>query len=325
MRLRTDESKNPLRPVDWQYRRALELHESGETGLQGRVDPATHDWVVFLRRRAACGTAQDRVRLRGKMPRHVGATEIYEHPDGDLRAMVEARLLAGQPADEIARCIGVEPNVIGLYARTFFDVADRLAAPDFVFSTVLSAGAPGDDPNAARHALWRRVGYVGGVNALEQVMHGVAPGSDKVPLDRIARGAAASLEVAALLNAVNMTASASGADPKQVAQLQQIAARAAAAYPEEGSSEQDVYLEAMQTFLDNIPWTKFDHPPVDQADLESRSVPERLERLGFPMRAHERLLYERTGILPAQKLLEGARYPEKVHAEQREKAEAETK
>jgi hypothetical protein len=93
----------------------------------------------------------------------------------DLPAILEARILAGQDDQAIARTVGTIPEVIDSYELLFFHVRDRLDVEDWVLQIVLAGEMRGNAvPTATQHKrlLYRLAGYAGGPQALKQVLSG---------------------------------------------------------------------------------------------------------------------------------------------------------
>jgi hypothetical protein len=95
-----------------------------------------------------------------------------------LPAIVEARLLAGQDDQTIARSVGTLPEAIACYEQLFFNVRDRLEVEDWIVQVVLAGELRHSRKRAVptttehKRLLYRLAGYAGGPAALEQVLGG---------------------------------------------------------------------------------------------------------------------------------------------------------
>ena len=108
------------------------------------------------------------------------AFDIYDK-DGPRCAEIEARILAGQTDDEIAELVGVMPMVVELFAGIFYDVRDRLQAPDWISASAVSrAGNACWGVTLADDIwrLWRAAGYYGGPGLLNTVIAAVQTPED---------------------------------------------------------------------------------------------------------------------------------------------------
>jgi hypothetical protein len=98
---------------------------------------------------------------------------------------VQARLLARQTPDEIARLTGVPAPMIDAYEALFFHCRDRLDAPDWVLiqAVGMRAGAGAMSPDPA--VIFKWFAYQGGPVVLEAVEPYLCSGKDLFdpPLD----------------------------------------------------------------------------------------------------------------------------------------------
>jgi hypothetical protein len=85
-----------------------------------------------------------------------------------VRWEVEARVLAGQPAAEIARAVGRPAAVIRLYEDWFFGVRDRLAARSYVLHVVIRWFAVDTAPTTEQ--IWKFFAFRGGTLVLDAVI-----------------------------------------------------------------------------------------------------------------------------------------------------------
>ncbi len=123
---------NPLRPLNWRYRRAMEL--APDAGPNRRAEP-TDDWATiglrrYLARRRAASEATRRSASRLYPAIHV-AFEIHRahrSAENDAGMRLEARLLAGQRDPSIARQLDTSAEVVAWYSMLFYDVRPLLRA-----------------------------------------------------------------------------------------------------------------------------------------------------------------------------------------------------
>lgn len=110
-----------------------------------------------------------------------------EHPDGEWRSILEARLLAGQSSVEIAYAFGTFPTSIDWYEKMFFDVRDRLDRRDYIIKVILGtaadreANSSGSTTDHQRDMTFKLFAYFGGPMVLDWIITGLidrpAPGS----------------------------------------------------------------------------------------------------------------------------------------------------
>jgi len=168
-----DTQSDKLRPPDWRHRRALALLHEG-------CRPSRHDdagmaeLLEFLR---AVARRQGGGRHRRLAERRPDLAAAYAVAAGDpaRRWAVEARVLAGEPADAIAGKHGLRPGTVETYERVYFDVRGRLAAVDWVALEVVRR-----DPGKALaeqepRVLALVVGFFAGAQLLDVLLGGGDP------------------------------------------------------------------------------------------------------------------------------------------------------
>jgi hypothetical protein len=130
---------NPFRAPDYRWARACYLRER-----RGRLSPKWDDhWVrrarEFRRRLARYKGDIDHPRLGRLDPAVAGAHRLRFGDDEKRRSRLEARIVSGQPAGEIAERAGLTLDVVEAYEALFFAVRDRLECADWVAAFVLGS------------------------------------------------------------------------------------------------------------------------------------------------------------------------------------------
>lgn len=160
---------NPTCPVDWRWRRAEHLVSTGRYASSKRDDGLTCQAVHFIRALNRCTTKRQLAGLAERVPDFHGAHQV--RASGGMRRLeLEARLLAKQPPEEIARRIGIRPAVIDTYRALFFDIADRIDALDYVVQQAIKQKDAFGRHDEIRAVFVRSVGYFGGPLVLESVL-----------------------------------------------------------------------------------------------------------------------------------------------------------
>ena len=95
------------------------------------------------------------------------AYAIYRDADPGLRYALEARLLTGSEAADIAAALGSDAAVVSSYQAAFFDVGDRLGKVDFIMRRVIDP--PAHEAYEFRNNGTKLLAYLGGVEALERL------------------------------------------------------------------------------------------------------------------------------------------------------------
>jgi hypothetical protein len=133
---------DPFRTPDWRWRRVLELCDPPGGGPPRRATRFDDAWIVkarlFLPRWRARTSDQERRDLYHETPSVTLACRLHERLGEDPAALcVEARLLARQDAETIARAVGTCAAAVQWYAALFFDVVPYLDHRDWVMAQVL--------------------------------------------------------------------------------------------------------------------------------------------------------------------------------------------
>jgi len=131
---------HPFREPDWRYKRVLQMVDT--LGNPGRSTKHDDDWVRGLRNfilRYRNGTREARRRLSYENHDLYFAWTIHERADDDFETafMIEARLLAQQSSEDIAKECHTLPGAIDWYEALFFNVRDRIHAHDWILKHVL--------------------------------------------------------------------------------------------------------------------------------------------------------------------------------------------
>ncbi len=156
---------SPLTPVDWRWRCAEHLAASSDRGRKPHwrktlTDPSIWAAVAYLRSAWRLGQQANQDILIGHAQRLAGSPEIYR---------LQARLLAGLSTDQAAAAEGLDTEVVRWYALLFFDVAECLAAHDYIITHAVGSRTS-DSGAAALPAAVRMIGYYGGPHLLDAVL-----------------------------------------------------------------------------------------------------------------------------------------------------------
>ncbi len=157
---------NPTRPPDWRWRLARQLAGAEAprllTWIDGRVRQATY----FATELMNCRCREDRLALAESWPELAAAHDLHFGGSPHRRWHLQARVLARQDDQAIARAIGGSIEVVQSYLSTFFDIRDRLDHP---LSILINAIGPGIARGKAADLgeVWRHVAYHGGPHVLE--------------------------------------------------------------------------------------------------------------------------------------------------------------
>lgn len=181
----------------WRYDRIRQLLDARPRRGPARADDA-------ITRRAATFIARwDAVPSRGQRSQKVQearqelfpqypdlylAYELFTANNGErLRGALEARILAGQPDEEIAKRLGTMPEAVHAYEQLFFHVRDRLTHSDYIVTKVLAASIQGGLETPSLDLSAKFFGYFAGPVVLDFVLSGydrnISPPTDSATCD----------------------------------------------------------------------------------------------------------------------------------------------
>jgi hypothetical protein len=223
---------DPHHAPDWRWRAAQALARGGRDAA-ARLLPEVREAAAYLRALGCAREDRRREAVRARWP-DLAAAHRLAGEDGPRLWEVQARILARQEDVEVAARCGLAPGTVRHYESLFFAVRDRLAAGDWVH---VNAIRPGPGPRRTFEdlgAVWRALGYHGGVWVLDLVV-AVTAGRPLPDWARDAPGAGRAgreerlrLRCGLLVDALLLPADA---DPFELLRLNLEALRARAARP----------------------------------------------------------------------------------------------
>jgi hypothetical protein len=128
---------DPFKTPDWRWQRAIWLHEQGKYSRRGRDDAYILQAKSFLAKYKKADNYVLKETLSNQEPGIYYAKLIKEREDVNDRYIIEARLLAEEPLENIAKKQNTSLEVILWYERLFFDVKDKLDSRDWIINRVL--------------------------------------------------------------------------------------------------------------------------------------------------------------------------------------------
>ena len=162
---------NPLRVPNWDG----SVLGSRENRIRGATKRTNDKWLIdayrFQIALAKCKDEADRYELMDKYPDIYGAYLIYNRGDAEerhpARFAIEARILASQSDYDIARRMGIRPEVIAIYENVFFNVRDKLSNKDYISTVVMGPSIYAGLTDRDYDLLWKLYGYMYGPVALD--------------------------------------------------------------------------------------------------------------------------------------------------------------
>lgn len=233
----------------WRWQAAMARQEALQPPTGDRDVRLATSYLRILRR---CHSVEARKHLAATRPVIDSAYRIYTAENQVPRHALEARLLAGEAPDAIAAKSGLPLRTVQCYARLFFDVADRLASPDYVLTTVL--GPRLQEGTWDYELVWKFFAYLGGAHTLDALMYGRPQGAKPTSF---AQGLEFLTDHArlALQRQMGLAASAVAArDPVLARQLLLLQGRATSKAAEDPTLQQNLLERHIGALLNEIPW-----------------------------------------------------------------------
>ena len=130
---------NPFLRPDWRFERVLKL--VGRVPTPGRTTKLDDEYIKQARAFMLKWRKGEsfREQLLSEDPGLYYAYMVYDnlHTDPEVRFMLEARLLSGQPAEEIAEALKTLPETVSWYEKLFFNTRPFLKHHDWIVKHVL--------------------------------------------------------------------------------------------------------------------------------------------------------------------------------------------
>jgi len=182
--------RNPNRPVDWRWRRAIAIVEGRLRPLRSANDLWIQRAAAFYRVLLNARTEHDYYIVTQRYDRMYWAYKFFMDRNDDNMANttgyeLEARLLAVDPNDpepttiytRLADYFGCSPHDIETYERLFFNVLEpedpasaKLHCRPYVLHTAIGPRVYYGLQGRHFDVLWKLLGYIGGPSVLDAIV-----------------------------------------------------------------------------------------------------------------------------------------------------------
>ncbi len=255
---------NPFRPVNWRWEHARILRENNyrATSHAFKQDSYTNKAYMFQVDLNKCTDDLARWELMTRKPGIYGAYMLYKrgieedrHP---LRYALEARLLSAQGHESIAKALGITQEVVELYEKIFFNVAEKLDNTDYILNCVIGPSIYAGLNDRDYDLLWKLFGYLYGPVVLDTFITTTSRKFRPETTDEV--DAILSEDTrSALQRKVAIVARTYTINPFSQAELLNIYARFLEFEKQTGSDKsQDVILQNIQVMMQSLPFTTGD-------------------------------------------------------------------
>jgi hypothetical protein len=234
--------RDPFLPLDSRWIAARACVEQGRPPA-ACDDPWVREAARFLAERGDRPGPGDLARLAEELPAVAQAFDLRQADPPHLRWAVEARLLAGESVDVVARKCALLPGAVEMYERLFFAVADMLGFDTWVVCEAIGPKAFRGMTEQDLGVWWKLIAFSLGPLMLDKVLHSLGqprPEDDEQLAAALDRDAEALFRGKKLLAAHLLPVT-----PETAPQLLQLAAQleaaggrpAAGAEPQQGTAD----------------------------------------------------------------------------------------
>ena len=181
LRIPTYFAKHPMRSPSWKWERAIGIANGTQPRTTARFDGAAAHLhikraVQFYRALQRASTLSEIAKIEERYPEIYWAYMIFEQSD-NLRAIIDASVLARIPADDIASTASISVAAINTYEELFFDVRPRLQNEFYIVNTVIGNALQTSKPDADYAAIWKCYAYYMGPHVLRMLVSRFSPNS----------------------------------------------------------------------------------------------------------------------------------------------------
>ena len=162
---------DPFISPNWRWERARTLLTKNRYASKTRDDEFVMIAKKFQAAYDKCKNDLDQEKLQRRFPGIWYAMKTYFADRGDVRWIIEARVLAGQSCKEIADKCNVCPETVAWYEKLFFDTRSKLKSPDYVINVVMRGATHYGLKARDYDLLWKLFGYFGGPFVLDAIFN----------------------------------------------------------------------------------------------------------------------------------------------------------
>lgn len=166
---------NPRRAPHWRWLRAVEIDKGGPRPSRAIDSEEGFTWIrraVRLKRRydLAANKPDALYRLIQYDRELFWAHNMWLDDKAPMRYAIEARILAGESDEQIAKRIGTDAGVIQAYAEVFFEVRGLMDNWDYVVNVIMADAVSRGVAERQYDLLWKMFAFYGGSHVLDAVI-----------------------------------------------------------------------------------------------------------------------------------------------------------
>ncbi len=164
-----------MRAPHWRWLRAVNIDAGGIKASRAVDGPEGFKWIRralrLKRHHAAAGSRPEFLYNLARLdPELFWAHSIWTEDKQPTRWEIEARILADESDDDIAKKVGCEPAVIAAYESVFFNVREKLNNTAYVVNVVMADSVTKGLTERQYDLLWKMFGYRGGTHVLDAMV-----------------------------------------------------------------------------------------------------------------------------------------------------------
>lgn len=164
-----------MRAPHWRWLRAINIDAGGVKASRIVDGSAGFKWIRralrLKRHHAEAGNRPEVLYNLARLdPDLFWAHSIWAEDKQPTRWEIEARILAAESNDEIAKKVGCEPGVIDAYESVFFNVREKLDNTTYIVNVVMADSVTKGLTERQYDLLWKMFGYRGGSYVLDAMI-----------------------------------------------------------------------------------------------------------------------------------------------------------
>lgn len=166
---------NPRRAPNWKWLRAVQIDSGGMRPTKKLDGSDGFSWIrraVQLKRRheMAANRPHAMYTLATVDRPLFWAHAMWADEKAPTRWALEARILAGEDDNAIAKKLGCDPAVINAYEAVFFNVREKLDNVEYIVNVVMRDAVTRGLTERQYDLLWKMFGYQGGTHVLDAMI-----------------------------------------------------------------------------------------------------------------------------------------------------------
>ncbi len=161
-------------PPNWRWERARMLREDGKYARKNRDDEWVRLAMKFQSKLCGLTSIAGHERLYEEMPGLYAAWHMYaqtEDSGKNNRWGIEAYLCANEAPEDVAKRLGIAPEVVVCFTKMFFDVVGKTRNGLYMLNEVIGRSVHRGIAAREYDLLWKIFGMAGGPRTVSAIMN----------------------------------------------------------------------------------------------------------------------------------------------------------